>query len=112
MRDWIHVDDHCRAVRLVGEVGEPGEVYHVAGTAELSNLELTGLLLEAMGADWTSVERVPARAGHAHRYSLDDAKLRALGYRPRTTFADGLADTVRWYLDNPSWWKSKLARTA
>jgi dTDP-glucose 4,6-dehydratase len=107
VRDWIHVDDHCRAIRLVAERGEPGEVYHVAGTAELTNIELTRLLLDAMGADWSSVERVPDRKGHDRRYSLDDSKLRALGYEPVTSFADGLAETVRWYKDNPSWWKAK-----
>ncbi|MGW0809521.1 dTDP-glucose 4,6-dehydratase [Nonomuraea sp. NPDC002799] len=107
VRDWIHVDDHCRAIRLVAERGEPGEVYHVAGTAELSNVELTGRLLEAVGAGWDMVERVPDRKGHDRRYSLDDAKLRALGYRPLTGFGEGLAATVRWYEDNPSWWKPK-----
>jgi len=107
IRDWIHVDDHCRAIRLVGEIGEPGEVYHVAGTAELTNLELTQALLDAVGADWSSVQKVTDRKGHDRRYSLDDSKLRALGYEPQTSFADGLAATVRWYVDNPSWWKSK-----
>lgn len=107
VRDWIHVDDHCSAIRIVAERGEPGEVYHVAGTAELSNRDLTGLLLTAMGADWSSVERVPDRKGHDRRYALDDRKLRALGYTPRVPFAEGLASTVAWYRDNPSWWKAK-----
>jgi dTDP-glucose 4,6-dehydratase len=107
IRDWIHVDDHCRAIRLVGEIGEPGEVYHVAGTAELTNLELTQALLDAVGADWSSVQKVTDRKGHDRRYSLDDSKLRALGYEPQTSFADGLAATVRWYVDNPSWCKAK-----
>lgn len=104
VRDWIHVDDHCRAIRLVVDVGEPGEVYHVAGTAELTNLELTGKLLDALGAGWDMVERVPDRPGHDRRYSLDDAKLRALGYAPRVPFDEGLAATVRWYADNAAWW--------
>ncbi|MFI6509504.1 dTDP-glucose 4,6-dehydratase [Streptosporangium sp. NPDC050855] len=107
VRDWIHVDDHCRGIRLVAERGEPGEVYHIAGTAELTNLELTGRLLEALGAGWDMVERVADRKGHDRRYSLDDTRLRALGYRPRIAFTDGLAETVRWYADNPSWWKGK-----
>jgi dTDP-glucose 4,6-dehydratase len=107
VRDWIHVDDHCRAIRVAAERGEPGEIYHVAGTAELTNLELTGFLLEAMDADWSSVERVADRKGHDRRYSLDDRKLRELGYAPATSFADGLAQTVRWYRENPSWWKAK-----
>ncbi|MET0233718.1 MAG: dTDP-glucose 4,6-dehydratase [Kibdelosporangium sp.] len=107
VRDWIHVDDHCRAIRLAAERGKPGEVYHIAGTAELSNIELTRLLLTAVGADWSSVEQVADRKGHDRRYSLDDSKLRALGYEPEMSFEDGLAATVRWYVDNPSWWKAK-----
>ncbi|WP_405088255.1 dTDP-glucose 4,6-dehydratase [Microbispora sp. NBC_01389] len=105
VRDWIHVDDHCRAIRLVTEVGQPGEVYHVAGTAELTNLRLTEKLLAALGAEWDRVERVPDRKGHDRRYSLDDTKLRALGYVPRIGFDEGLADTVRWYADNAGWWR-------
>ncbi|MFI0423376.1 dTDP-glucose 4,6-dehydratase [Spongiactinospora sp. 9N601] len=105
VRDWIHVEDHCAGIRLVAERGEPGEVYHIAGTAELTNVELTGRLLAACGADWDMVQRVPDRKGHDRRYSLDDAKLRALGYTPRIGFEDGLAATVRWYAENPAWWK-------
>ncbi|MFG1944056.1 dTDP-glucose 4,6-dehydratase [Nonomuraea sp. NPDC048826] len=101
VRDWIHVSDHCTAIRLVAEQGLPGEVYHVAGTAELTNLELTERLLAECGAGWEMVEHVEDRKGHDRRYSLDDAKLRALGYRPRVGFASGLAETVRWYADHP-----------
>lgn len=107
VRDWIHVEDHCRGIRVAAERGTPGEVYHIAGTAELTNLELTRALLDALGADWSMVERVPDRKGHDRRYSLDDGKLRALGFTPSIPFADGLAATVRWYADNPSWWKAK-----
>ncbi|GIH62479.1 dTDP-glucose 4,6-dehydratase [Microbispora siamensis] len=105
VRDWIHVADHCRAVQLVAEVGEPGEVYHVAGTAELTNLELTRRLLDLLGASPDLVRRVEDRKGHDRRYSLDDRKLRALGYAPQVSFDAGLEATVRWYADNPSWWK-------
>ncbi|MGQ0838795.1 dTDP-glucose 4,6-dehydratase [Actinokineospora sp.] len=107
VRDWIHVDDHCRGIRVVAEHGLPGEVYHIAGVAELTNLDLTQRLLDALDADWSMVERVADRKGHDRRYSLDDSRLRGLGYAPRTSFEDGLAETVRWYTDNPSWWKSK-----
>ncbi|WP_433333617.1 dTDP-glucose 4,6-dehydratase [Spirillospora sp. CA-294931] len=105
VRDWIHVSDHCRGVQLVAERGEPGEVYHIAGTAELTNLELTGRLLDALGATWDGVERVPDRKGHDRRYSLSDARLRALGYAPRVGFDDGLAETIRWYQANRAWWE-------
>ncbi|MEU7881198.1 dTDP-glucose 4,6-dehydratase [Microbispora bryophytorum] len=105
VRDWIHVSDHCRAIQLVAEVGGPGEIYHVAGTAELTNLELTRRLLDLFGASPDLVRRVEDRKGHDRRYSLDDRKLRALGYAPQVSFDDGLEATVRWYADNPSWWK-------
>lgn len=105
VRDWIHVDDHCRAIRLVAEVGEPGQVYHIAGTAELTNLELTRRLLDAFGADWDMVEYVADRQGHDRRYSLDDTRLRLLGHRPAVAFDEGLADTIAWYANNPDWWR-------
>ncbi|SDI67105.1 dTDP-glucose 4,6-dehydratase [Nonomuraea jiangxiensis] len=104
VRDWIHVRDHCAGIRLVAERGEPGEVYHIAGTAELSNRELTGLLLEACGRGWDLVEQVMDRKGHDRRYSLDDTKLRALGYRAEIPFEQGLKETVRWYADHREWW--------
>jgi dTDP-glucose 4,6-dehydratase len=105
VRDWIHVADHCRGVQVVAERGAAGEVYHIAGTAELTNLELTGRLLAALGAGWDRVERVEDRKGHDRRYSLSDAKLRALGYAPEVGFEEGLAATVRWYEENRGWWE-------
>lgn len=109
VRDWVHVDDHARGVLLAAERGEPGEVYHIAGTAELTNLELVERLLDQFGVGWEVVERVADRKGHDRRYSLDDAKLRALGYRPSVPFETGLSATVQWYRENPSWWKPLLA---
>ncbi|RZU48528.1 dTDP-glucose 4,6-dehydratase [Krasilnikovia cinnamomea] len=105
VRDWVHVDDHCRATALVLLHGRPGEVYHIGGTAELSNRELTGMLLRECGADEKSVVMVADRMGHDQRYALDDGKIRReLGYRPRVSFAEGLPATVRWYRDNERWW--------
>jgi dTDP-glucose 4,6-dehydratase len=105
VREWIHVDDHCRGIQLAGERGEAGRVYHVGGDVELVNKELTSMLLDACGAGWESVEYVEDRKGHDRRYSLDDSALRALGYAPRMTIADGLAATVRWYAANRTWWE-------
>ncbi|MBO3746987.1 dTDP-glucose 4,6-dehydratase [Streptosporangiaceae bacterium NEAU-GS5] len=105
VRDWIHVADHCQGIQLVAERGEPGEIYHIAGTAELTNLELTERILDALDAPREMIERVPDRKGHDRRYSLSDAKLRALGYAPEVGFEEGLAATIEWYVDNPSWWK-------
>ncbi|MEW9520522.1 dTDP-glucose 4,6-dehydratase [Streptomyces tubercidicus] len=104
VRDWIHVEDHCRGIQLVAERGETGESYHIAGTAELTNRELTGLLLDGLGADWSRVERVADRKGHDFRYSLSDKKLRALGYTPEVSFTQGLGSTVDWYRSHPDWW--------
>ncbi|MFC4011040.1 dTDP-glucose 4,6-dehydratase [Nonomuraea purpurea] len=104
VRDWIHVEDHCAGIRLVAEKGEPGEVYHIAGTAELTNKELTARLLEACGRGWDHVEHVRDRKGHDRRYSLDDSRLRALGYRPEVPFEQGLKDTVAWYAEHRDWW--------
>jgi dTDP-glucose 4,6-dehydratase len=103
VRDWVHVDDHCRGIQLVAERGGHGEVYHIGGDTELANTELTEALLAACGAGWDMVEWVADRKGHDRRYSLDDSRLRALGYAPRVAFADGLAATVRWYSDHRSW---------
>ncbi|GHI04289.1 dTDP-glucose 4,6-dehydratase [Streptomyces cellostaticus] len=105
VRDWLHVDDHCRGVQLVLEKGRPGEAYNIGGGEELTNVELTHLLLEACGAGPERITYVPDRPGHDRRYSVDDSKLRELGYAPRVSFPDGLARTVDWYRDNPQWWK-------
>ncbi|MDQ0957017.1 dTDP-glucose 4,6-dehydratase [Streptomyces sp. B4I13] len=105
VRDWLHVDDHIRAVELVRTQGRAGEVYNVGGGTELDNRGLTGLLLEACGADWDSVEYVTDRKGHDRRYSVDWRKAHVeLGYKPQTDFAEGLAETVAWYRDNPGVW--------
>ncbi|NUW42244.1 dTDP-glucose 4,6-dehydratase [Nonomuraea rhodomycinica] len=96
-REWIHVDDHCRGVHQVVEKGVAGEVYHIGGGTELTNRELTAKLLRACGAGPELVRRVADRPGHDRRYSLDDSKLRGLGYRPLVPFEEGLAETVAWY---------------
>jgi len=106
VRDWLHVDDHCRAIHLVLTGGRPGETYNIGGGTELTNKELTGLLLEATGAGWDRVERVPDRLGHDLRYSVDISKIRAeLGYEPQVGFEQGLAETVDWYRTHRSWWE-------
>ncbi len=105
VRDWLHVDDHCRGIALVIEKGEPGASYNIGGGLELTNRELTERVLEAMGASWDSVQPVTDRKGHDRRYSVDDRRLRALGYAPAHRFEDGLAETVQWYRDNEDWWR-------
>jgi dTDP-glucose 4,6-dehydratase len=106
VRDWLHVDDHCRGIQLVLEGGRPGEVYNIGGGTELTNRELTFRLLEALGADASKIERVADRKGHDRRYSVDWSKAAAeLGYAPRVSFETGLAETVRWYRENRDWWE-------
>ena len=106
VRDWLHVDDHCRAIALVSEKGRDGEVYNIGGGTELTNRELTGLLLDAVGADTSMIEHVPDRKGHDRRYAVDWTKIAdELGYRPAVPFAQGLADTVRWYAQRRDWWE-------
>jgi dTDP-glucose 4,6-dehydratase len=113
VRDWVHVDDHCAGIALAVERGRPGEVYHLGGGTELTNKELTGLLLEACGAGWEMVEQVPDRKGHDRRYALDWGKAAGeLGYAPRVDFADGLSATVAWYRANRGWWEPLRARAA
>lgn len=106
VRDWLHVDDHCLGIDLVRTRGRAGEVYNIGGGTELSNRELTGLLLDACGAGWDRVAHVADRKGHDLRYSVDWSKARdELGYRPRRDLASGLAETVAWYRDNRAWWE-------
>jgi dTDP-glucose 4,6-dehydratase len=113
VRDWLHVDDHVRGISRVLAGGRSGEVYNIGGGTELSNKELTGLLLEACGADWTSVDHVEDRKGHDRRYSVDISKISSeLGYEPQVPFEQGLADAVQWYRDNRAWWEPLRARAA
>jgi dTDP-glucose 4,6-dehydratase len=117
VRDWLHVDDHCRGIHLVLEGGRPGEVYNIGGGTELSNKELTGLLLEATGTGWDKVRQVTDRLGHDQRYSVDITKIGTeLGYRPQVRFEQGLGETVEWYRTHRDWWeplkqRAQLVRT-
>ncbi|MFJ7208092.1 dTDP-glucose 4,6-dehydratase [Streptomyces sp. NPDC098789] len=102
VREWLHVSDHCEALQLVLTKGRGGEVYNVGSGGELTNHQMTELLLDLCGATWESVRRVTDRKGHDLRYSLDDSKIREeLGYAPAVDFARGLADTVAWYRAHP-----------
>ncbi|GLZ79242.1 dTDP-glucose 4,6-dehydratase [Actinorhabdospora filicis] len=112
VRDWLHVDDHVRGIELVRAKGAAGEIYNIGGGTELSNKELTALLLDACGAGWDSVDYVTDRLGHDRRYSVDHAKIGGLGYRSGKDFATGLAETVAWYRENRAWWEPLKARTA
>jgi dTDP-glucose 4,6-dehydratase len=105
VRDWLHVDDHCAAVELVLRQGEAGEVYNVGANEEHENVELTNVIIEHLGVDPSLVRNVEDRAGHDRRYSLETAKVRSLGWRPRREWADGVRATIDWDRDNRDWWE-------
>ena len=105
VRDWLWVEDHCAGIELVLRDGAAGEVYNVGGNEERENVEIVSRILELTGADESLVRHVEDRAGHDRRYSLDTAKLRALGWAPQKSFEDGIAETVAWYRAHRSWWE-------
>ncbi|MHB0913500.1 MAG: dTDP-glucose 4,6-dehydratase [Armatimonadota bacterium] len=105
VRDWIHVLDHCEGIDLALHAGEPGEVYNVGGGNERTNIEVTRLILSLLGKPESLMKYVTDRPGHDRRYSIDCAKSGALGWSPRRKFEDGLAETVRWYVENEAWWR-------
>lgn len=107
IRDWLHVDDHCRAIDLVLDKGVRGEVYNVGANhqPEWTNLQVTRLLLDELKVPAEMIEFVQDRPGHDRRYAVDTAKITVLGWRPQVGPEDGLRQVVRWYKDHPEWWQ-------
>ncbi len=105
IRDWLHVEDHCRAVDLLIAYGTPGEVYNIGGGNEVKNVDLTYRILELTGRPTSLITPVADRPGHDRRYCLDTSKLRGLGWAPHAEFSEGLAATVAWYQQHESWWR-------
>ena len=106
VRDWLHVDDHCRGIQLVIDKGRAGQIYNIGGGTELSNIDLTNMIIAAMGATTASIEPVEDRKAHDRRYSVDITKIHnELGYEPQCTLHDTLSDIVAWYKNNEQWWK-------
>lgn len=106
VRDWLHVRDHVRALLAVLEAGVPGEEYNIGGNNERTNLEITKLILQALGKPENLITFVTDRPGHDRRYAIDAAKIhRELGWAPEIDFADGIAQTVQWYLSHRQWWE-------
>ncbi len=105
VRDWLYVTDHCEALDVVLLEGRPGEVYNIGGGNERRNIEITELILERLGRPRSLVRYVADRPGHDRRYSLDCAKIRALGWEPRIPFRQALEETIDWYVGNRTWWE-------
>lgn len=106
VRDWLHVDDHCQGIYKVLMNGKSGEVYNIGGGQELTNLEITHLILKAMNSSESSIDYVEDRKGHDFRYSVNWSRInQELGYEPKVRFEDGLAETIHWYKENEVWWK-------
>ncbi len=107
VRDWIHVEDHCEAIALVLEKGEPGNVFNVGAENERANIEIVKSILDVLGKPHSLIKYVTDRPGHDRRYAIDNNKIRStLGFQPRRDFKTGLEETVGWYLENRSWWES------
>ena len=110
VRDWIHVEDHCRGLLVALEKGAPGEVYNFGGSSERHNIDIVKQVLKLVGKPESLIQLVTDRPGHDRRYAIDPAKARrALGWAPRETFEDALAATVRWYVERRAWWERVIS---
>lgn len=106
IRDWLHVDDHCRGIQLVADGGKPGEIYNIGGGTELTNRELTTLILTSCGFDNSMIEPVADRLGHDRRYSVDWSKInKELGYSPQNSLNKSIGSIIDWYRSNEQWWR-------
>jgi dTDP-glucose 4,6-dehydratase len=106
VRDWLYVEDHCRAVDLLMTQGQPGEVYNIGAGNEVPNIAVAHKILELLGKPQSLIKHVSDRLGHDRRYALNTAKIKGLGWEPEAGFEDALARTVFWYRDRPQWWKA------
>lgn len=110
VRDWLYVEDHCRAIDLIMRKGMDGEVYNVGGHNEMRNIDIVRLICKELGKPESLIVYVADRKGHDMRYAIDPAKIhRELGWLPATKFADGIKKTIRWYLENKEWWQKIIS---
>lgn len=110
VRDWLYVEDHCRAIDLIIHKGRAGEVYNVGGHNEKQNIEIVKIICRELGKPESLITYVTDRKGHDMRYAIDPAKIhRELGWLPETRFEDGIKKTIRWYLDNKKWWQDIIS---
>ena len=107
VRDWLYVEDHCKAIDLIMRKGRVGEVYNIGGHNEMANINIVKIILKELGKPESLITFVTDRKGHDMRYAIDPSKIHAeLGWLPETMFADGIKKTIRWYLDNKEWWQT------
>lgn len=110
VRDWLYVEDHCKAIDLIVRNGRIGEVYNVGGHNEMKNIDIVKLIIKELGKDESLITYVKDRKGHDLRYAIDPTKIHnELGWFPETRFADGIKKTINWYLNNRSWWEEIIS---
>ncbi len=110
VRDWLYVEDHCKAIDLIIHNGEVGEIYNIGGHNEMKNIDIVKIICKALGKPESLITYVADRKGHDMRYAIDPTKIHSkLGWLPETKFADGIEKTIRWYLDNEDWWSEIIS---
>ena len=110
VRDWLYVEDHCRAIDLIIHRGKIGEVYNVGGHNEMKNIDIVKLICDYLGKPYSLITHVTDRKGHDMRYAIDPTKIHSeLGWLPETKFADGIKKTIDWYLNNREWWETIIS---
>lgn len=110
IRDWLHVKDHCIGIDLALHKGKKGEVYNIGGNNEKANIEIVKLILKSLDKPESLIKYVTDRLGHDRRYAIDNSKIASeLGFKPSYTFEKGIAETIKWYLDNENWWKNIIS---
>ena len=110
IRDWLYVEDHCKAIDLIIHKGKVGEVYNIGGHNEMRNIDIVKLILKELGKDESLITYVTDRKGHDQRYAIDPTKIHnELGWLPETMFKDGIKKTIKWYLDNKEWWETIIS---
>lgn len=110
VRDWLYVEDHCRAIDLIIHKGKIGEVYNVGGHNEMKNIDIVKLICDYLGKPYSLITLVTDRKGHDRRYAIDPTKIHSeLGWLPETKFADGIKKTIDWYLNNREWWETIIS---
>lgn len=107
VRDWLYVEDHCKAIDLIIHKGRVGEVYNIGAHSEMRNIEIVKLICRELQKPESLITYLPDRKGHDRRYAVDSSEIRKeLGWKPETEFKEGIRKTIRWYLDNREWWEA------